>query len=69
VTDRDKPDDPEQQIAQRIADANSRMEKSVEALHRELMTVRTGRASPALLERLHVDYYGSPTPLPRPACW
>ena len=34
-------------IAQRIADANQRMEKSVEALHRELMTVRTGRASPA----------------------
>jgi len=63
VSDRDKTDDPEQQIAQRIADANQRMEKSVEALHRELMTVRTGRASPALLERLHVDYYGSPTPL------
>jgi ribosome recycling factor len=63
VTDRDKADDPEQLIAHRIADANVRMEKSVEALHRELMTVRTGRASPALLERLHVDYYGSPTPL------
>ncbi len=63
MTDRDKIDDPEQQIAQRLADANQRMEKSVEALHRELMTVRTGRASPALLERLHVDYYGSPTPL------
>jgi len=63
VTDRDRADDPEQQIALRIADANLRMEKSVEALHRELMTVRTGRASPALLERLHVDYYGSPTPL------
>ncbi len=63
MTDRDKQDDPEQQIAQRLADANLRMEKSVEALHRELMTVRTGRASPALLERLHVDYYGSPTPL------
>jgi ribosome recycling factor len=40
MTDRDKPDDPEQQIAQRLADANQRMEKSVEALHRELMTVR-----------------------------
>jgi ribosome recycling factor len=63
VTDRDRTDDPEQQIAQRITYANQRMEKSVEALHRELMTIRTGRASPALLERLHVDYYGSPTPL------
>jgi len=63
VSDRDQPDDPEQQIALRLADAHQRMEKSVEALHRELMTVRTGRASPALLERLHVDYYGAPTPL------
>jgi len=63
MTDRDRTDDPEQQIAQRLADANQRMEKSVDALHRELMTVRTGRASPALLERLHVEYYGSPTPL------
>ena len=63
MTDREKADDPEQLIAQRIADANLRMEKSVEALHRELMTVRTGRASPALLERLHVDYYGAATPL------
>jgi len=63
MTDRDRADDPEQQIAQRLADANQRMEKSVDALHRELMTVRTGRASPALLERLHVEYYGSPTPL------
>jgi ribosome recycling factor len=63
VTDRDKQDDPEQQIAQRIADAHERMEKSVEALHRDLMTIRTGRASPALLERLHVDYYGAQTPL------
>jgi ribosome recycling factor len=63
MTDRDKTDDPTEQIARRVADANQRMEKSVEALHRDLMTVRTGRASPALLERLHVDYYGSPTPL------
>jgi ribosome recycling factor len=63
MTDRDKTDDPTELIARRVADANQRMEKSVEALHRDLMTVRTGRASPALLERLHVDYYGSPTPL------
>jgi ribosome recycling factor len=63
MSDREKPDDPAEQLAMRVTDAKSRMEKSVEALHRDLMTVRTGRASPALLERLHVDYYGSPTPL------
>ncbi|MBV9099789.1 MAG: ribosome recycling factor [Candidatus Dormibacteraeota bacterium] len=39
------------------------MDKSLEALHKELVTVRTGRASPALVERLHVDYYGTQTPL------
>jgi len=44
-------------------DAESRMEKSVEALRDELMTLRTGRASPALVERLMVEYYGTPTPL------
>ncbi len=63
MTDREKPEDPTEQLAMRVTDAKSRMEKSVDALHRDLMTVRTGRASPALLERLHVDYYGSPTPL------
>jgi ribosome recycling factor len=46
-----------------LADAESRMQKSIEALHRDLNTIRTGRASPALLDRLHVDYYGTPTPL------
>lgn len=44
-------------------DAEERMEKTVEALQSELRTIRTGRASPALVERLHVDYYGAPTPL------
>jgi len=46
-----------------INDAEERMEKTVEALQLELRTLRTGRASPALVERLHVDYYGVPTPL------
>ena len=63
MSDREKADDPSEQIAARIAEAHERMEKSVEALHRDLMTIRTGRASPALLERLHVDYYGAQTPL------
>ena len=46
-----------------LADTSSRMEKSVDALKRELSTIRTGRASPALVENLSVDYYGVPTPL------
>src|SRR5579859_1880679 len=46
-----------------FADVEHRMNKAVEALQRELQTVRTGRASPALVERLAVDYYGAPTPL------
>lgn len=46
-----------------FADVQHRMESAVEALRRELQTVRTGRASPALLERLMVDYYGTATPL------
>ena len=46
-----------------LADANRRMDKSVEATTHELTTVRTGRASAALLDRIQVDYYGQPTPL------
>ncbi len=46
-----------------VNDAKSRMEKSVEATRHEFSTVRTGRAAPALLERITVDYYGTPTPL------
>ena len=46
-----------------LAQTNSRMDKSVEALQRELDTIRTGRASPALVDSLMVDYYGVPTPL------
>ncbi len=50
-------------IDELIEDARARMAKSVEATQHELATVRTGRASPALLERVVVDYYGAPTPL------
>ncbi len=46
-----------------LRDAEERMQKAVEALQDDLRTVRTGRASPALVERLPVDYYGMPTPL------
>lgn len=46
-----------------MQDAEERMEKTVEALQVDLRTIRTGRASPALVERIQVDYYGVPTPL------
>jgi ribosome recycling factor len=46
-----------------VKDAGARMAKSVEATRNEFQTVRTGRATPALLERVVVDYYGTPTPL------
>jgi ribosome recycling factor len=46
-----------------LLDADDRMEKAVEALRRDLSTIRTGRASPALVEHLKVDYYGTETPL------
>ena len=46
-----------------IADAGERMTKSVESTRNEFGTVRTGRASPSLLDRIMVDYYGAATPL------
>ncbi len=50
-------------IEELLADARERMGKSIEATRHELATVRTGRASPHLLDRVHVDYYGTSTPL------
>jgi ribosome recycling factor len=46
-----------------LADASERMAKSVESTRNEFGSVRTGRASPALLDRIVVEYYGAPTPL------
>ena len=46
-------------IDELLDDARERMHKSVEATGHELGSVRTGRASPALLDRIHVDYYGA----------
>ena len=46
-----------------LLETDERMQKSVEALKRELNTIRTGRASPALVETLMVEYYGVPTPM------
>jgi ribosome recycling factor len=46
-----------------LSDTKIHMEKAVVALRTDLQAIRTGRASPALIERLHVDYYGVSTPL------
>ena len=50
-------------IDELLDDASRRMDKSIEAARDRFNTVRTGRASPALLDRIQVDYYGQPTPL------
>jgi ribosome recycling factor len=50
-------------IDELLDDAEERMGKSVESCRNELATVRTGRASPHLLDRVTVDYYGAETPL------
>ena len=50
-------------IDELLEDARERMLKSAEAAQHEFATVRTGRASPALLDRIVVDYYGAATPL------
>ena len=46
-----------------LMDCEMHMEKAVDHLQHELRGLRTGRASPALVEDIRVDYYGSPTPL------
>jgi ribosome recycling factor len=46
-----------------IGDAQGRMDKSVETTHEHFNSVRTGRATPALLDRITIDYYGTATPL------
>jgi ribosome recycling factor len=50
-------------IDELLADGRERMAKSVESTRHEFGSVRTGRASPALLDRIQVDYYGAATPL------
>ncbi len=46
-----------------LADAEGRMKGAVRTLEEDLAAIRTGRASPALVEKLPVEYYGTPTPL------
>ncbi len=46
-----------------LEDATERMTKTIESYQRDLSTVRTGRANPNMLDRVMVEYYGSPTPI------
>ncbi len=50
-------------IKETIKEAETRMKGAVQALEEDLAGIRTGRASPAIVERLQVEYYGMPTPL------
>ena len=50
-------------IEEFLADAKHRMDRSIEATVHEFNSIRTGRASPALLDRISIDYYGTATPL------
>src|SRR6187399_3076572 len=49
--------------AQILKDSEDRMEKALDVFRNDLKGLRTGRASPAMLDSLRVDYYGSPTPI------
>ena len=46
-----------------VARAETKMKQSIDVLRKDLTTIRTGRASPGLVENLHVEYYGADTPL------
>ena len=50
-------------IEQTLTDTDSKMKKTVDALVRDLAGIRTGRATPALVDHIRVDYHGIPTPL------
>lgn len=46
-----------------ISELQERMQKAIESLKHDLLSIRTGRANPAIVEGIKVDYYGMPTPL------
>jgi len=46
-----------------LTSAETRMRSAIQVLHDDLAAIRTGRASPALVEKLPIEYYGTPTPL------
>lgn len=50
-------------MKQILDNATVKMNKAIDALHSNLATIRTGRANPQILDRVHIDYYGSSTPI------
>ncbi|MCY3692939.1 MAG: ribosome recycling factor [Chloroflexota bacterium] len=56
-------DQPERTIEDVLNEVERKMGQSIEAMRRDISTLRTGRATPSLIEDLAVDYYGTPTPL------
>jgi len=50
-------------IEENIREAETKMQKSIDALAKEVLTIRTGRASASLVDKIPVEYYGNPTPL------
>lgn len=56
-------DDLHEEVLTIQLEAEEKMEKSLQSTKTEFQSIRTGRANPALLHRIHVEYYGAPTPL------
>ncbi len=54
-------------MKEQLKNTEAKMQKTIEALGNEFATIRAGRAQPALLNRIMVDYYGAPTPIPQMA--
>ena len=50
-------------IEDNVREAETKMQKSIDSLAKEILTIRTGRASASLVDRIPVEYYGNPTPL------
>ena len=48
-----------------MSEYSEKMDKAIEATEREFSKIRAGQASPAILNGVRIDYYGTPTPLPR----
>ena len=55
--------EPELTLESVVSDAGRKMDRTLDALRRDLNNLRTGRATPSIVEDILVDYYGAPTPL------
>ena len=60
---KEKDSEPDITPEQVLSEVDTKMDRTLEAFKRDLNQLRTGRATPALIENVPVDYYGSPTPL------